>query len=170
MKREMEDMIWAYLDGTCSRAEQERVEELLGSDQQFRDAFHKSKLLHRELQAVEVEMPSMRFVQNVMDKLPAVKNLATTPLVSTKWLRTFGWTLAGMLAFFWGGSALIIPQDAAFAEETGEMVSLLEWLARLSAKGVSGPLFFAGIVFLSLLGLLLLDRWLQSRFGRLKQS
>ena len=163
-------MIWAYLDGTCSAEERRQVQELLASDQDFREAFKKSELLHQQLLEVEVEMPSMRFTQNVMDKLPAVTDLATAPLVSKKWMQSFGWILSSLLLVFWGGSALIVQTDSAVGEEAAEVVSLLEWIARLSARGTSGPLFFAGLVIVSLLCLFLLDRWLQVRFGRLKHQ
>jgi anti-sigma factor RsiW len=168
MKRTTEDMIWAYLDGTSSAEERQQIDQLLTTDQAFREEFKKSELLHRQLQDMEAEMPSLRFAQNVMDRLPAVKDLATSPLVSVKWMRSFGFTFMSLLLVFWGGSTLLVPGNVAFARDTNEMVRLLEWIAQLTAKGTSGPLLFLGIVFISMLCLLFLDRWLQARFTRIR--
>ncbi|MCB0630509.1 MAG: hypothetical protein R2824_13015 [Saprospiraceae bacterium] len=168
MKKETENRIWAYLDGSCTAEERLQVEQLLESDPSFREEFRKSEILHRELRQMEVEIPSMRFIQNVMDKLPPVQQLATVPLVSPKWLKGFGLTFMSLILVFWGSSALMMSDNGELSQDTTEMVSLLEWMAQLTAKGISGPYLLAGIIFISIICLFFLDKWLQARFGRLQ--
>ena len=77
--KKKEDLIWDYLDGTCTPEERIMVDQKLANDPAFHQLFLQSQALHKNLQQIEVETPSMRFSQNVMDKLPPVRNGTVTP-------------------------------------------------------------------------------------------
>ncbi|PHN06681.1 anti-sigma factor family protein [Flavilitoribacter nigricans] len=161
---EREDLIWKYLDGQLDADDRKRVEDTLETDPSFRELYMQSEVLHQNLGALETEIPSMRFAQNVMDSLPAVRELATGPLVSVKWLRSFfGGTIALLLAFFSSGVAIA---PAATAQENHRIDRMIDRFYALFELIPANIMIMAGIIMISLLVLLSLDRWLQKRFLR----
>lgn len=68
MREEDIELLWRYIDGQCSEAEQLRVYEQLAVNTSWKDAYNdiiafNQTLLHN----TELEQPSMRFSKNVMD-------------------------------------------------------------------------------------------------------
>ena len=159
--KKIEDIIWDYLDGECTPEEKAILEQKLATDQVFQQLFLQSQVLHKNLQEVEVESPSMRFSQNVMDKLPPIRNLATAPLVSKRWLRIFGSSIASLVLFFFGGSlSLITPASSQGSSSHW----ILDFFSSIFNYLPANTLFFSGIITAALLSLLFLDRWLERRF------
>lgn len=158
-----EDLIWDYLDGLATADEGRQVETQLAEDTAFRELFLESQRLHSELQRLEPAVPSMRFAQNVLDKLPPVRQLAVEPLVSKRWLRVFNFGIFGLIALILGGTAGPLTQSHAAFEPANRILDLFFGLFEHIPPGV---LLMGGIVTLALLALLLLDRWLQTRFHR----
>lgn len=77
----MEELIWNYLDNTCSPEEKKLVETKLSSDAEFRNKFYEISSLHQSLFTADTEEPSMRFAQNVMDTIN--KQVPVKPLTTT---------------------------------------------------------------------------------------
>jgi anti-sigma factor RsiW len=158
-----EELIWRYLDGQLEAEDVARVEAALETDQAFKELFLQSQVLHQNLGAIEAEVPSLRFAQNVMDRLPLVKDLATGPLVSIKWLRTFyGGVIALLLALF-GSSLALVPASSTPDPQVTRWVDTVRSVFDVVPANM---LLMAGIILISLLVLLSLDRWLQNRFHR----
>lgn len=159
-----EELIWNYLDGQVSEDERLQIEQTLKDDEAFRELFLQSRLVHQNLQKMEAEGPSLRFAQNIMDRLPAVRNLATGPLISTKWIRTFYGRVFATLLILVAGIAWLSPPSTGMADAQAEDIignvrSVFDLLP-------ANALLLPGIIVISLLLLLFLDRWLQQRFQR----
>lgn len=157
-----EELIWSYLDGQLEAEDRTRVEKALETDPAFKELFLQSELLHQQLETMESEVPSMRFAQNVMDRLPAVKELATGPLVSVKWLRSFYGSTVTLLILLVGSTLALFPASASSEDPYAErMVDTIQSVFNYIPNNL---LLMTGIVLVSLLTLLTLDRWLQKRF------
>lgn len=157
-----EELIWTYLDGQLNAEDRARVETALETDPSFKELFLQSQLLHKNMQVMEAEGPSLRFTQNVMDRLPTVKNLATGPLVSMKWLRSFYGGVIALIALLLGSTAALVPVSSTQAQSAEEMIDRVNSIFGIIPANM---LFMAGIIIISLLILLSLDRYLENRFN-----
>jgi hypothetical protein len=69
-----EEQIWDILDGNALPEVQKEHAQLLKTDAEYRVHFNTYSTLHNQLCHLELDAPSMRFEQNLMERLqPAVK-------------------------------------------------------------------------------------------------
>ncbi len=152
-------MIWNYLDGTGSPVQRQAVEKRLTEDAAFRAAFLERKHLHAALQEQEAEQPSMRFANNVMDKLPALYQRTVEPLVRPFWIKVFAGSLGAFLLLYFGGVIYSMERGLVSGEgpaaRAGDQVSTL--LDSLPPQVLSVVLALS----ISYLFLVFLDRKLQ---------
>jgi hypothetical protein len=76
----IDEEIWAYIDGSCSASESQRVAEKIASDDNYALAFQELSKLNALMASDELEEPSMSFSRNVMDAVAqeiAPKKLTT---------------------------------------------------------------------------------------------
>jgi anti-sigma factor RsiW len=83
-----EEQLWNYIDSSCSEEEKQQIEQALPDNEELRLALAERMALHQALQKIEAEEPSMRFAQNIMDKLPNI-SFTLPQLVSPKLRRGF---------------------------------------------------------------------------------
>ena len=84
----MEERLWDYIDGLSSTEEKSFVEQLIESNSEWRAKYAElldaHQLLHNHL---ELDAPSMRFTQNVMEEIarlqiaPATKNYINSKII-----------------------------------------------------------------------------------------
>ena len=94
----MEELIWNYLDNTCTTGERQQVELMLNENEEFKAKFYEIKALHQALFEADLDEPSMRFSMNVMDKINAtvpVKPLST--IVDKRIINGIGFFLVGTI-------------------------------------------------------------------------
>lgn len=98
----MQELLWKYAEGTCQAAEKAEIEKLLASDPSLREELEMIQQIHRVLDKMEPEQPSMRFSKNVMEALPDIYSQpAPEPLVSFFWKKIFwGAVVAGVAGVF----------------------------------------------------------------------
>ena len=65
----MEDRLWGYIDGLSGPEERSIIEELLATNQQWREAYNELLNVHNLLADSELDAPSMRFTRNVMEEI-----------------------------------------------------------------------------------------------------
>jgi hypothetical protein len=66
----IEDRLWDYIDGSISAEEKSVVEQLIATQEAWRVQYHALLELHRLVdESLELEQPSMRFSQNVMESI-----------------------------------------------------------------------------------------------------
>jgi anti-sigma factor RsiW len=145
------DQIWAYLDGQLSKEQIQVFERQLEKDEDLRQLLAEAKALDTHLENREPDQPSMRFVANLMDKLPErYKSISVSPLLSSRALRWMG----GMLA-----TLLLVNLGLAFTADATSTQALpyVERLKDLSSSIPSRWLLMSAAVSIGYLGYLLLD-------------
>ena len=122
MKDMDEILIWKYLDGLCDPAEKEEVEKRLLNDEKFKLALEQRSTLHKGLEGMEPEQPSMRFTLNVMENLPEMYNKLSVipPLIQPVWRGIIVVTLA---LLFLTLPNLVVPSEEGTA---GGVESLIQ--------------------------------------------
>ncbi len=76
----IEERIWEFIDGMSSADEKISIERLLQADPAVKQLYEEFLSISNSLKAMELEEPSMRFAQNVMDRI-ALEH-APKPLVT----------------------------------------------------------------------------------------
>ena len=84
----MEERIWDYIDGLSSPDEKNFIEELLASNLEWKTKYGELLEVHQMMQQhIDLEEPSMRFTQNVMEEIakyqiaPATKSYINKNIV-----------------------------------------------------------------------------------------
>ncbi|MEO6316343.1 MAG: hypothetical protein ABIU63_07930 [Chitinophagaceae bacterium] len=66
----MEDRLWGYIDGSGNAEEKTFVAQLIATQQAWREKYHELLDLHQLMNSsLELDEPSMRFSQNVMEEI-----------------------------------------------------------------------------------------------------
>ncbi|RYE18845.1 MAG: hypothetical protein EOP51_21100 [Sphingobacteriales bacterium] len=66
------ELLWLYVDGQCSEADQLLVNQLLANNAHWQQAYHEIIAFEQTLSnSSDLEQPSMRFTKNVMDAVQA---------------------------------------------------------------------------------------------------
>lgn len=65
----IEEQLWNYIDGDCTSAEKLEIEAKLAIDHQFYSTYQELLTVHKELNALDFEEPSMSFTRNVMEQV-----------------------------------------------------------------------------------------------------
>lgn len=66
----MEERLWDYIDGLASAEEKNFIEELIASQEEWRAKYQELLGVHEVMaQSLELDEPSMRFSQNVMEEI-----------------------------------------------------------------------------------------------------
>jgi hypothetical protein len=66
----MEETLWSYIDGSCTEAQKTEVEQLIARQSEWRQKHQELLNIHLLLNShIELEEPSMRFRQNIMEAI-----------------------------------------------------------------------------------------------------
>ena len=158
----IEQQLWAYIDGISSSEERTSIEKMLQSNLEWKNKYHELVEVHQLMNSTELEQPSMRFTKNVMEKIaqyhiaPAAKNYINKKII---------WGIAG---FFF--TLIIVFLIYGFAQvdwtsSTGSKYSIdLSRLSQADYSKIFNNNFVNGFMMLNvLLGLALLDRVLANK-------
>src|SRR6478672_1234887 len=84
----IEERLWDYIDGLASADEKSFVEELIESNSEWKAKYAELLDTHQLMQNhLELDAPSMRFTQNVMEEIarlqiaPATKNYINSKII-----------------------------------------------------------------------------------------
>jgi hypothetical protein len=91
----MEDQLWDYIDGSLKEEEKSFIKKLLETNQEWREKYNELLEVHQLMQgSIELDEPSMRFSQNVMEEIARYQIApATKTYINKKVIR-------GIAAFF----------------------------------------------------------------------
>lgn len=156
-EQHMEEQLWNYIDGLCNEAEKEMITRMIAGELVWRNKYQELLDIHQLMHhSLELEAPSMRFTQNVMESIavhqitPATKNYINKKIIY------------GIGGFFLVMIAAILVY--AFAQ--------VNWTATDSSNSFLAKYNFNYSKFLNstylslfmmanmILGLVLLDMWL----------
>lgn len=77
----MDNRLWEYIDGDCTAAEKLFIEQQIATDPVWKEKYGELLEVHALMQGhLELDEPSMRFTQNVMDE---IAKYHITPAAST---------------------------------------------------------------------------------------
>ena len=161
-EQNIEQQLWAYIDGISSREERTSVEQMLQSNLAWKNKYHELMEVHQLMNSSELELPSMRFTKNVMEEIaklhiaPATKNYINKKII---------WGIAG---FFFTLIAVFLIYGFSQVEWTSGTDSKYSVdLSRLSqvdySKVFNNNFVNAFMMVNVLLGLVLLDRVLANK-------
>ena len=86
-EQNIEQQLWAYIDGISTNEERTVVEKLLQNNFEWKNKYHELLEVHQLINSSELEQPSMRFTKNVMEKIaqyhiaPATKNYINKKII-----------------------------------------------------------------------------------------
>jgi hypothetical protein len=154
----MEDRLWEYIDGLSSHEEKSAIEELLESNQQWKEKYHELFDLHQLVQSSALEEPSLRFTKNVMEEIakyqiaPATKTYINNRII---WgigaflvVLVIGFLIYGFGQMDWNTSDSSLPIDLTKIDYS---------------KFFSNTYVNVFMMINVVLGLVLLDRYLESK-------
>ncbi len=105
----MDDLLlWKYVDGLCNAQEQEMVEQYLLENPSQTEKLAQMQSLDSLMGQQEMEVPSMRFVQNVVEKAEAINTGFNDPLMPRVWKYLGGFAVAAfslLVAYNFGVSS-----------------------------------------------------------------
>ena len=154
----IEEKLWSYIDGTTSGEEHEFIHKLVQTNSEWKTKYAELMEVHEIMKAnIDLEHPSLRFTQNVMEEIsrlyitPATRNYINKNVIWGIGL-FFLTTIVGLLIYGFGQIDWSRPESGNLPE--------------LPINNVNWSHFFSGTymnVFLMvniLLGLMLLDMYL----------
>jgi hypothetical protein len=164
-KEHLEEKLWEYIDGLSSDEDKASINRLLHSDPEWKLKYDELVELNRILNTSELEQPSMRFAQNVMEEIvkqhiaPATKTYINKKIIYGigGFLLTM---LLGLIIYFIANLQLQQGSTSStFSAEMGKM----NWSELLNSSYTNIFLLVTLV-----LGLMLLDRYLNIRKEELK--
>ena len=164
-KQHMEERLWEYMDGVCSAEDRLFIEQLIATNPEWKTKYQELLELQDLMSHhLELEEPSMRFTQNIMEAIskhqiaPAAKSYINKRII---WgiagffiVSIIGFLIAGLLQVNWS---------------TGGTDSSLINLNKINVDKIDLSKFFNNTytsIFMMInvvLGLMLLDMFLHSR-------
>jgi hypothetical protein len=163
MDKEMEKLIWEYIDGQCGPSGKAIISRHIAEDPIWHRKYIELMSIHEMLQKEDLEMPSMRFTKNIMEEIahfhvaPATKNY-----INKNVIRGF---MAFFLVMIGGLFIYFIGQIHWSSTSTGNLIpayslnaNKVNWGLLLNNTYVN---IFIGINII--LGLILVDKYLQGK-------
>ena len=107
-QQNIEETLWDYIDGSLNTTDVSFVEKLVQTDALWKAKYNELLEVHQLMQNhVELEEPSMRFTQNVMEE---ISRLYITPAAKTYINKNIIWgigiffltTIVGLLGYMFG--------------------------------------------------------------------
>jgi len=165
----IEDRLWDYIDGTCSKEEKGFVEALIAAQQEWRDKYHALLEMHQLMQqSLDLEEPSLSFSRNVMEEIALHKIApAAKTYIDKRVIYGIGLFFMVMLA----GFLLYGIGQINWSASDGATGSL--W-AKITAPKIEWRLLFNNTymnIFMMVnlvLGLMLLDMYLERKKKRMQ--
>jgi hypothetical protein len=156
----IEERLWDYIDGLSSKEEKAQIEVLIESNLEWKKAYAELLDAHQLMQNhIELDQPSMRFTQNVMEEIsrlhiaPATKNYINKNII---------WGVAGFFIFM-----IIATVGYGLSQiswGTGSETQLPSQLSKVDFTKVYNNTYTNIFIMVNtVLGLALLDMYLRNK-------
>lgn len=160
----MEERLWDYIDGLSSTAEKSFIEELLATQEAWREKYKELLETHQLMQtAIELDEPSMRFTQNVMEEItrlqiaPATKNYIDKRIIYGI-AAFFIVMLGGLLVYTLGSVNWAASEPSSTGKMINDYTSKFDW-----SKMFNNTYTTLFMIVNAVLGLMLLDMYLNKK-------
>ena len=157
-QQNMEERLWDYIDGTCSEQEKSFIQQLVETNLQWRAKYTELLEVHQLMQtSIELDEPSLRFRQNVMEEIAKHQIApATKSYINKNIIRGIGaFFIIMVLGFIISGFAQVNWSDASSGINLPLDFSKLDW-SKFFNNTYTNIFMMVNIV----LGLMLLDMYL----------
>jgi len=157
----IEEKLWEYIDGTMEQSEQTFIEQLLQNNQEWKTKYAELMDVHQLMQDnIDLEHPSLRFTQNVMEE---ISRLYITPATRNYINKNVIWgigiffltTIVGLIAYTLGQIDWSQPDSGNLPDLS---MSNVNWGQMFNSTYVN-VFIMVNIV----LGLMLLDMYLTKK-------
>lgn len=156
----MELRLWSYIDGLGSDTERSEIERLLTEHAAWRTQYRALLEVHQTLCGTELEQPSLRFTQNVMDEIARLQIApATRKYINTK-------IIYGIAAFFITVIVGFLGYGFSQLNWSGEgsgTIGGIDFIQVDYSRMFNNNFVNAFMMLNIILGLMLLDRYLGQR-------
>lgn len=162
----METRLWEYIDGMALPGERTVIEQLIASQQEWREKYDQLMVLHSDLQShLELEAPSLRFTKNVMEEIARIH---IAPATSSYINKKIIYGIAGFFITVIVG--FVIYAIAQINWNSGSDNTGFDW-SRIDYSGVFNNQFVNLFMMINIvLGLMLFDRYLTEQKKNWKKA
>ncbi|HUR11117.1 MAG TPA: hypothetical protein VM012_07095 [Flavitalea sp.] len=157
----MEDRLWEYIDGTIPESEKTFIAQMVQSNQEWKTKYAELLEVHQLLHThMEMEEPSMRFRQNVMEEIAKFQIApATKSYINKKIIWGIGGFFVVMLAGF-----IVYTFSQVNWQDAGSTGSLPVDISKLDMSKVFNNTYTNIFIMVNVvLGLMLLDMYLNQK-------
>lgn len=156
----IEPQLWDYIDNTCTNDEKIIIESNIRTMPNWAKTYEELMLLHDKLNALTPEEPSLRFTQNVMEKVTHIKPYTLYNYYLNKYLlNSIGWFFIVSIAILLIYSLLQIDWNFNSSNSSQYNIIKIDWNRIFDYSKFESTINIFYAIDL-LLGLLLLDKWL----------
>ena len=167
-QQHIEERIWDYIDGNAREPEKSFVEQLIETNLEWKTKYKELLEVHQLMQtSLELDQPSLRFRQNVMEEIAKYKIApATKSYINKNIIRGIGaFFIVMVVGFFVSGFAQVNWSDAS----SGSMIPIdfdkVDW-SKFFNNTYMNIFMMVNIV----LGLMLLDMYLGKKKKELENK
>jgi len=152
----MEERLWEYIDGLCNDAENAEINRLILTDSQWKSKYAELLELQQMIHASELEQPSMRFSQNVMEEISKLYIApATKTYINKKVILGIGGFFITMIV------GLLIYSFAQVNWSEGSDSAVVSDLGNINWSGLMNNSYMNIFMMVNtILALMLLDKYL----------
>ena len=165
----MDSRLWEYIDGMGSEAERSLIENLIATNQAWREKYHELMDFNSSLpELVDLEVPSMRFTRNVMEE---IGRHHIAPSANSYINKRIIYGIAGFFLALITGFLIYAIGQIDWSVSGGQSTLPIDFSKVNYSRVFSNNYVNAFMILNSVLGLMLLDRYLaQQRKGWKKQD
>ena len=166
----IEDRLWDYIDGSSGEEEKSVVEQLIATREEWRTQYQALLELHRLVHgSLELEEPSMRFSQNVMEEIARYHIApATKTYINKKIIYRIGFVFLFLFAavFVFSLSQVNWTSPGSTGNFINKYMSTkIDWSRFFNSTWMT-VFMLVNVI----LGLMLLDTWLGRKRRKLQQT
>jgi len=154
----IEDRLWDYMDGICGGEEKSFIQQLIETNQQWKAKYHELLEVHLLMKnSIELDEPSLRFRQNVMEEIAKYQIApATKSYINKNIIRGIGsFFVIMLLGFLVSGFAQVNWADTSGGTNFPVDFSSMDW-SKFFNNTYTNIFMMVNIV----IGLMLLDMYL----------
>jgi hypothetical protein len=167
-QQNIEERLWDYIDGNCSEQEKSFIQQLVESNLQWRAKYTELLEVHQLMQnSLELDEPSLRFRQNVMEEISKHQIApATKSYINKNIIRGIGaFFIIMLLGFIISGFAQVNWNDNSSGFNLPLDFAKLDW-NKFFNNTYTNIFMMVNIV----LGLMLLDMYLGKKKKELQNK
>ena len=164
--KNIEERLWEYIDGISSIEERSSIEKLLETNQQWKQKYQELLEIHQLVQSSTLEEPSLRFTKNVMEEIAKYQIApATKSYINNKIIWGIGVFFVAMIIGFLIYGFGQVDWNAKGDNNLPVDISKFDF-----SKFFNNTYVNVFMMINVILGLMLLDRYLESRKRKIQKE